>query len=106
MENLQKNFLDLQKNVLDCIAGIYENLVLGHTYQLSEIEADVKFPNAIFEEFNSASNPTSIRYTGPRWAIGLLAETLTSLEYTVTGFGHQQYEMEPSSKCVIEVNVA
>ena len=102
-KDLQKRISDLQKNVIDCIAAIYENLVLGHKYQLSELnETDTTFPNAVFEEFNSAS----IRYTGPRWAIGLLAEGLTSLEYTVTGFGHQQYEMEPSSKCVIEVKVA
>ena len=72
-KDLQKRVSDLQKNVIDCIAAIYENLVLGHKYQLSELnEADIKFPNAVFEEFNSAS----IRYTGPRWAIGLLAEGL------------------------------
>lgn len=102
-KDLQKHVSDLQKNVIDCIAAIYENLVLGHKYQLSELnEAEVKFPNAVFEEVTSAS----IRYTGPRWAIGLLAEGLTLLEYTVTGFGHQQYEMDPCNKCVIEVKVA
>lgn len=103
MENLQKRVSDLQKNVLDCIAIIYENLVLGHQYNLAELnEKDIAFPNAVFEEFN----PASIRYTGPRWAIGLLAETLTSLEYTVTGFGRKQYEMNASNKCSIEVKVA
>lgn len=94
--------MKIQTKVVDCLASIYETLIATNDSKLADAESASVFPDVVFEEFNKESS--SVRYTGPRWAIGMLAEGLTALEYTVTGFGYQEYTSGPSSKCVINVS--
>lgn len=102
--------LYLQKPVIDCIKSFYEDFVNPEEYSLetlSEITRD--FPDVVFEEYipsSGVTSPAAIKYTGPRWAIGLLAEALTSLDHTIVGFDHEIYKMDAHSKCVIEVTAA